>query len=152
MLQGTVALGTHFNVVFVKFDVALRVVGFLVNAIPALVATFVQKSLVKQVVPKLLHRFCVARLGGAHEIGVANIKHVPGVFERGNHGIAPRLRRHVLAFCRACNFLAVLVKACHKRNRTSFHAFVTRNDIGRNRRIRRSQMGRRIYIIDGRGK
>ena len=122
------------------------------NAIPTFVGTLVQVALLVQIVPKLLHRFGVARLGGAHEVGVRDVEHFPRVAEGRLHGVAPFLRGHALAGGGIGDLLAVLVHAGNKSNVVAVHALVARHGVGGNGGVSSAQMGRGIHVIDRRRK
>ena len=145
-------VGADEFALFVFLEVVFRVVGFLVNAVPAFIGALVEVALLVQISPELLHRARLALFGGTHEVRVGDIEHIPGVFECGNHGIAPLLRRHAVLFARLGNLLAVLVKTGDECNVAAVHALITRHGVGGDGGVCSAQVGRRIYIVNRRGE
>ena len=152
LLHRAMAVGAHQLAVLVLLKVGLGVIGFLVHAVPTLVAALVAPALVEQVLPELLHGAGVARLGGAHEIGVGDVEQVPHVAERRLHGIAPGLRGHALRLGGIGHFLAMLVHTRDERHVVAVHALVARDGIGGDGGVGRAQMGLGVHVIDGRGE
>ena len=122
------------------------------HAVPALVAALVAPALVVKVLPELLHGARVARLGGAHEIGVGDVEQVPHVAERRLHGIAPGLRGHALRLGGIGHFLAMLVHARDERHVVAVHALVARDGIGGDGGVGRAQMRLGVHVINRRGE
>ena len=151
-LNRALAIRAHEFAFVVLQKVAFVVIGFLVNAIPALVGTLVAISLVVQILPELLNRFGVARLGGANKVSVGDIEHVPTIAEGGLHGIAPILRRHALCRCRIGNLLAMFIHTGYKGNVITIHALITRNCVGSDGGIGGAQVRCRINVVNGSGE
>ena len=152
LLHGALAVGAHELPLVVLLKVALGVVRLLVHAVPALVAALVAPALVVELLPELLHALRVARLGGAHEVGVGDAQHVPRVAERGLHGIAPVLRGHALGGGRVGHLLAVLVHARDERDVVAVHALVARHGVGRDGGIGRAEVRGSVDVVDGSGE
>ena len=152
LLHGALAVGAHQFALVVLLEVALGVVGFLVHAVPAFVAALVAPALVVEVLPELLHGNGVARLGGAHEVGVGDAQHIPCVAECGLHGIAPILRGHTLVGSGVGHLLAVLVHARHERHVVAVHALVARHGVGGDGGVRRAEVRGRVDVVDGGGE
>ena len=152
LLHRAMAIGAHQLAVLVLLEVGLGVIGFLVHAVPALVAALIAPALIEQVLPELLHGAGVARLGGAHEIGVGDVEQVPHVAERRLHGIAPGLRGHALRLGGIGHFLAMLVHTRDERHVVAVHALVARDGVGGDGGVGRAQVGLGVHVIDGRGE
>ena len=144
--------GGALDSLLVLLEIALGIVRFLVDAVPALVAVLVQKALLVQVVPELAHGARLARLGRAHEVGVGDAEQIPCVAESRLHGIAPLLRRHALGGGRVGHFLTVLVHARDERDVVAVQALVARHDVGGDGRVGRAQMRRGVHVVDRRGE
>ena len=152
LLHRALAVGADELAVLVLLEVGLGVVGFLVHAVPALVAALVAVALVVEVLPELLHGAGVARLSRAHKIGVGDVEKIPHVAEGRLHGVAPFLRRHALRSGRVGNLLAMLVHAGDERHVVAVHALVTRNRVGRDGGVRRAQVRGGIHVVNGCGE
>ena len=152
LLNRALAVGAYEFALFVLQEVAFVVVGFLVNAVPAFVGALVAVALVVQVLPELLNRFGMTGLGGANEIGVGDVEHVPAIAEGRLHGVAPILRRHTLGSCRVGDLLAVLVHTGNERHIVAVHALVARNRIGSDGGIGGTQVGCRVNVVNRSGE
>ena len=152
LLHGALTVRAHELPFLVLLKVALGVVRLLVHAVPALVAALVAPALVVEVLPELLHGHGVARLGGAHEVGVGDAQHIPCVAECGLHGIAPVLRGHTLVGSGVGHLLAVLVHARHERHVVAVHALVARHGVGGDGGVRGAEVRGRVDVVDGGGE
>ena len=152
LLHGAMAIGAHPLAVVVLLQVALGVVGLLVHAVPALVAALVAPTLVVEILPELLDGARMTRFGGAHEVGVGDVEHLPGIAEGGLHRIAPLLGLHALGRGGIGDLLAVLVHAGDESDVVAVHALVARHRVGGDRRVGGAQMRRGVDVVDGRGE
>ena len=145
------AVGAHEFAVLVLLQIALGVVGLLMDAVPALVGALVQPAFLVQIGPELLHGARLAILSGAHEVGVVDIQRLPRIGEGGGEGIAPGLRGHAVLLGGLGDLLAVLVGAGDERHVVAVHTLVASNGVGGHRGIGGTQMRRGVDVVDGRG-
>lgn len=122
------------------------------DAVPALVGALVEVALVVEVGPEPLDGARVARLGGAHEVGVGDAEHVPRLAEGGLHRVAPGLRRHAVLGGHVGHLLAVLVHAGDEGHLAPVHALVARHGVGGDGGVGRPQVRRGVDVVDRRGE
>ena len=146
--DGTLAVGADEFALLVLFQVAFRVVGFLVHAVPALIGALIQIALLIQVVPELLDGTLLGGLGGAHETVVGDIEHIPGIREGGDHAVAPFLGLHAVALGGFGNLLAMLVKAGDEGDVVVVHALIAGHGICRDGGVRGAQVRCRVHVVD----
>ena len=147
----TLAVGAHEFAVLVLLQIALGVVGLLMDAVPALVGALVQPARVVEPLPELLHGARLAILSGAHEVGVVDIQRLPRIGEGRGQRVAPGLRGHAVLLGSLGDLLAVLVGAGDERHVVAVHALVARDGVGGHRGVGGAQMRRGVDVVDGRG-
>ena len=144
----TLAVRADEFAVLVLLKVGFGVVRLFVDAVPALVGTLVQPAAVVEVLPELLDRASLARLGGAHEVGVGDIEQIPCLAEDRLHGIAPCLRRHAVLFSGLGYLLAMLVHASDEGDVVAVHALIARHRVSGDGRVGRAQMRSGVHVVD----
>ena len=156
-LERTMAIGAqmlaHRAILLVALlHLVVGVVGLVGHAIPAIVAALVQVARFLHALPKILNRMVLARLGRANEVVVGNLERLPQVLEQGRLAVAPCLVRiEAVLLGSLGNLFAMLIHAGEEFDVVAHRATVASLDIGQDGRVRGSQMGRRVYVINGRG-
>ena len=148
----TLAIRADERARIVGLQVAFGIVGFFMDAVPALVGALVEVAFLVEVVPERLHGARLAIGARAHEVGEGDIEHLPGVHEGRHHGIAPFLRGHAVLLGGFGDLLAVLVKTGDERDVMAVHALVAGNRVRGDGRVGRAQMRRSVHVVDRRGE
>ena len=143
----------HRAILLVAFlHLVVGVVGLVGHAIPAIVAALVQVARFLHALPKILNRMVLARLGRANEVVIGNLERLPQVLEQGRLAVAPCLGRiEAVLLGSLGNLFAMLIHAGKEFDVVAHRATIAGLNVGQDGRICGSQMGRRVYVINGRG-
>ena len=155
-LERTMAVGaqvlTLATVLLVALlDLGLGEVGLVGNAIPTVVAALVQVARFLHALPEVLHGMTLAWLGSADKIVIGDLELFPKVLEVRSLAIGPLLRSHAMLGSGLGNLLTMLVHAGQELDVVAGGATIARLHVGKNRRIRRSQMRIGIDVVNRRG-
>ena len=104
--------------------------GLTGRAIPALVLSLIDISLLVEALEDLLHGGDVIIVGRADKIVVAGGKRSPDIADLPRNAIHVRLRRHALLTCERFDLLTVLIRARAEENVLSAGALISCNRIG----------------------
>ena len=152
MAVGAQVLANRTVLLVALLHLVVGVIGLVGHAVPTIVAALVQVARFLHALPEVLNRMVLARLGRANEVVIGNLERLPQILEQGSLAVAPRLRRiEAVLLGGLGDLFAMLVHAGEEFDVVAHRATVASLDIGQDGRVRGSQMGRRVYVINGRG-
>ena len=152
MAIGAQVLANRTVLLVALLHLVVGVIGLVGHAVPTIVAALVQVARFLHALPEVLNRMVLARLGRANEVVIGNLERLPQILEQGSLAVAPRLRRiEAVLLGGLGDLFAMLIHAGEEFDVVAHRATVASLDIGQDGRVRGSQMGRRVYVINGRG-
>ena len=122
------------------------------DAVPALVGPGVDLAALVERAQQRLDPLFVTRLGGADEVVVGDVEHLPGLVELRGHAVGPLQRRDAVLGGRLFDLLTVLVEAGEEPDVVTAHAPVARQCVGCDGRVRGPEVGNRVHVVDRRGQ
>ena len=120
---------------FAVVKLGLRPEGFAGSAVPSLIGSLVDITLIVELFEDLLDLFLVRRIAGADKAVVAGVHQIPDPLDLSGIHVDKRLRSHSCFRGLVLVLLAVLVRSCLEHHVIAFDSLVARDRVRENRFI-----------------